>query len=198
MTPDHRHGTVAGYNRIPCREDCCKLAMARYKKRWAWDQLQGRSRTVSTLGTRRRIESLAWLGWSRTAIAERAGMQATNLARLIYGDTMTAALAARFAALYDELSMTFPTGGAQAIANTRNQARARGAVSPLAWDDIDDPDEQPDTGWKPVHARPAAELLAEFEHLTGLGVSAHHAARQLGVSVEAVEKAMERTKESAA
>ena len=189
---DPRHGTVAGYNRIPCREDCCKDAMARYKKRHEWDRVNGRPRIVSTLGTRRRIESLAWLGWSRAAIAERVGIQATNMTRLLYGDTLTAALAARFAKLYDELSMEFPTGNPQAIANTRNRARQRGAVPPLAWDDIDDPAEVPSLGWKPVRNRTATELFAELDHLTSLGVSEYHAAKQLGVTVDAIEKARAR------
>jgi hypothetical protein len=190
---DPRHGTVAGYNRIPCREDCCKLAMARYKKRWAWDQMQGRARIVSTLGTRRRIRALNALGWSSATIARRAGMPDTNMTRLLHrSDTMTAALAARFESIYEELAMTLPTGSAQAIAATRNRARRNGWPPPLAWDNIDDPDEQPDTGWRPVHNRPAAELLAEWAHLRGLGVSEHRAAQQLGVSVEAIEKAMER------
>lgn len=137
---DTRHGTVAGYNRIPCRDECCRLAMARYKKRWAWDRDNGRQRITSTRGTRRRIEALNWLGWSRAAIAEHMGMHATNMTRLLTAPTMTTALAQRFADCYDDLSMTLPTGNPQAIAAVRNRARRHGYAPPLAWDDIDHDD----------------------------------------------------------
>lgn len=168
MSPDDpRHGSVAGYNRIPCREECCKRAMATYKARWEWDKLNGRDRITSTIGTRRRIESLAWLGWSRVAIADRAGMKATNMTRLLTGETMTVALAAKFAEVYESLCMTLPTGNAQAIANVRNQARARGAVSPLAWDDIDDPDDIPAGAYvEPTRAELLTDLHARGSNIT--------------------------------
>lgn len=187
MTPDPRHGTVAGYNRIPCRDDCCRLAMANYKKRWAWDRHNGRERIVSTLGTRRRLESLAWLGWSRSQVAARVGIAPTNVARLLSKETMTASLAARFAAVFEELCMTLPTGKAQAIANTRNQARKRGAHPPLAWDDIDN-DPEP----RGIRDRERRDLLTEWAELQEAGESIEQAARRLGVTVGAIEKARER------
>lgn len=140
---DSRHGTVAGYNRIPCRADCCRLAMARYKKRWEWDRANGRARITSTTGTRRRIEALNWLGWSRATIAAEMGMHPTNMTRLLRVDTMTVALADRFREVFERLCMTLPTGNQQAITNVRNRARRHGYLPPLAWDDIDDPNENP-------------------------------------------------------
>ena len=137
---DPRHGTVAGYNRIPCRDECCRLAMARYKKRLLWDRMNGRDRIVPTLGTRRRVQALNRLGWSNAVIAQATGMQATNMTRLLYrSDTMTATVAARFAEVYERLSMRMPEH-TQAVANVRNRAERMGWPPPLAWDDIDTDD----------------------------------------------------------
>jgi hypothetical protein len=142
---DPRHGTIAGYNRIPCREQCCKDAMARYRRGRDWDHLSGRPRIIDATGTRRRLEALMWLGWSRAVVGRRAGVSATNMTRLRNATTVTTATAARIADVYDELSMSLPTGSAQAIANVQNLARRRGYLPPLAWDDdtIDDPDFSP-------------------------------------------------------
>lgn len=134
---DPRHGTVAGYNRIPCRDECCRRAMANYKKRWTWDAMNGRARIVSAVGTRRRIEALMALGWSGHIIGQRLGMSGNNVTRLRQADTLTSSMASRVANLYDELSMSLPTGRTQAIANVRNLARRRGYLPPLAWDDVD-------------------------------------------------------------
>lgn len=158
IADDPRHGSVTGYNRIPCRETCCKRAMATYKARWAWDRLNGKRRIISSVGSQRRIEALAWLGWSRQALAERLEVQAANVSQWMRNDTITADLAARIALLYDDLCMTVPTGNPQAIANVRNQARARGARPPLAWDDIDDPDERPSCGVRSDWGRPRDDI----------------------------------------
>lgn len=143
MSPDdQRHGTVAGYNRIPCRESCCRDAMARYRRGREWDVMSGRPRVINATGTRRRLEALMWLGWSRATIGSRAGIGATNMTRLRNAPTVTSATAARIARVFDELSMTLPPN-TQAAANVRNLARRRGYLPPLAWDDIDDPAERP-------------------------------------------------------
>lgn len=141
---DQRHGTVAGYNRIPCRDQCCRDAMARYKRGWTWDAMNGRNRIVDATGTRRRVEALMALGWSSNIIGQRAGVGPTNMTRLRNAPTITTAMATRIAQVYNDLSMTLPPV-TQAVANVRNLARRRGYLPPLAWDDdaIDDPDASP-------------------------------------------------------
>jgi len=154
---DPRHGTVAGYNRIPCRDDCCKLAMARYKKRHAWDRMNGRQRIVSTLGTRRRVQALNRLGWSNQVIAREAGVHPPNMTRLLNrSDTMTVTVAARIADVYERLSMTLPPPS-QAVANVRNRARRLGYPPPLAWDDIDN-DPEPQWGGRDCDVDPVVVM----------------------------------------
>jgi len=190
---DPRHGTNAGYAAFcrcqPCRDGHALYQMRRRKRR----DVLGEKREAATLGSIRRIHALMAIGWTRQHIADAAGINERTIYTVERQAVMYASTAAAIEKAFEQLS-----GKQGPSAITRRIARSKSYPPPLAWLDVDDPDEQPDAGWKPVHARPAAELLAEWDHLRGLGVSAHHAARQLGVSVEAVEKAMERTKESAA
>ena len=79
----------------------------------------------------------------------------------------------------------------------RKIARGRGWLSPLAWDNIDDPNERPTATRDHSHYR-AAELLSEWDHLRRSGESIEQAARQLGVTVGAIEKAIERAGRDAA
>lgn len=190
--PDPRHGTVAGYNRIPCREECCRRAMATYKARWAWDKHNGRDRIVSTLGTRRRIQALNALGWSNEQIAKRMGNDRSNLTRLIYGETMTRTLAERVAKVYDDLSMRLPTGNAQAITNVRNRAQRLGFLPPLMWDDIDnDPTPAPEE--KP-HGRPMMRHLwiEDAEWLADGGMTLTNILERLGCTRDNFEVACRR------
>lgn len=140
MSPDDpRHGTVAGYNRIPCRQPCCKLALARYRKRLEYDLLLGKPRRIPMAGSRRRVEALAAIGWPKAIIARACGWHETNLVRLTQQAMITTRMADRIAAVYDDLHMT---PGPSRRAKIR--AARKGYLPPLAWDDIDDPNEQPD------------------------------------------------------
>lgn len=150
MLPDERHGTVAGYNRIPCREKCCKDAMAKYKSMRELDLMAGKPRIIDATGTQRRIRALSCLGWSNAEVARRAGMHPEHLPRLVKGAvTINRRTAERIAKVYEELSMELPAGRTkqekQAISYARNTAKRRGYLPPLAWDEdkIDDPNFTP-------------------------------------------------------
>jgi hypothetical protein len=166
----------------------------RHMKMWKMGQT---GRLIDPTGTHRRIRALNWLGWTWQEIAAACGKSSKEWvgellkSQRVHSDTATAVARA-----YGAMSMTAPEGPQRA--RVRSAAEKRGYAPPLAWHDIDDPDEQPDTGWQPVRNRPAAELLAELEHLRSLGVSLHQAAGQLGVTVGAIEKAIERTRGRAA
>lgn len=135
---DPRHGTVAGYNRIPCREACCRKAMATYKQLWHLDQMRGADRLIPAIGAQRRVQALACLGWPNAEVARRAGMHPEHLPRIVLRAAMiNRKTHDRIAAAYEQMSMTLPTGNAQVIAATRNRAARNGWLPPLAWDDID-------------------------------------------------------------
>ena len=192
---DPRHGTSAGYI-AGCRSECCWRAKQRYDKVRRLELLTtGRYRTVSNVGSIRRIQALQYLGWSVPKIAEHVGISDRHLYNLHRHPTIYTSTAAAIAAAYERLAMQFPpettTGERISAVRARNHARRNGWLPPLAWDDIDDIDEQPQIG-RDRRVYRSAELAAEWDHLRRCGVSIDTAARQLGVSVGAIEKAVER------
>lgn len=150
---DPRHGTYAGgrvhraSNEIPCEP--CRRAEARYQNEILLDRMAGAPRAVASTGTRRRIQALVALGHSMARIAgalDISQQAAWNMANRPTAYTRRAT-AVRVANLYDSWSMRLPdmTPGAarkQAL-YARTVAKKRGFAPPLAWDDIDDPAEQP-------------------------------------------------------
>lgn len=95
-------------------------------------------RSVDATGTRRRVEALGWMGWPRTEVAARAGVQERWLRASVHG-RVSFSLSRRVEAVYAELHMV---PGPSAIA--AGKARARGFLPPLAWGDrIDDPKARP-------------------------------------------------------
>lgn len=150
MSPnDPRHGTTAGYSahRAEGEATCerCKAAAARYFARRQMATSRGQTYTVPALGSLRRIRALVAIGWSMEHQAAYLGVkkQAVQNFAVKSPDTLIRiATAAKYAELYERLQGT-PGPSARA----RSVAKARGWAPPLAWDDIDDPNEQP-TGHK--------------------------------------------------
>jgi len=196
---DPRHGTVTGYNRIPCREECCRSAYLAYRKLRDWEAARGRPRKVSALGVRRRIQALMAVGWSRIEISLAAGYpeasQGARIVQLLQVETVTRPVAERIAAAYASL-LTRPSPTGYGAIRSRNEARRNSWAPPNAWLDIDDPNDVPDFG--DDGRMSPAEKLAEFEWLTSLGVSESEALRQVGWSQEAMEKHLQRTKKDEA
>jgi hypothetical protein len=104
---------------------------------------------VNPLGARRRLQALHALGYTWRALAVETGYSLTGLKAVIYSQfpVMEAANDQAIRDTYDRLSMILPTSDNQhvrsGIGAARNNARRRGWLPPLAWDDIDDPTEHP-------------------------------------------------------
>ena len=106
--------------------------------------LPASKRMVDGHGTRRRIEALALLGWTRGEIADRTGLSKStlrpvNMRRKVYQSTASAV-----ARVYDELHLQ-PRAGWQAE-RVIKISRELGYVPGWAWKtgDIDKPSAQPD------------------------------------------------------
>lgn len=145
MQPDDpRHGRPAGYD-AGCREACCRAAAAAYVRQLRYDNILGRPpRTVPGIGAQRRVQALVAIGYTFRDISERLGLghdRARQIAVLErkYIRTTTAENVRN---LYDALSMTPAPDGWHA-SYARAVARRNGWAPPLAWDDIDNPDENP-------------------------------------------------------
>jgi hypothetical protein len=91
-------------------------------------------------GTARRIRALNAIGWPMRELAKRLDCTRQAVQRLALEENPLVQLrtAGRVRALYWELSAT-PGPSVRA----RQQAAAKGWPTPIAWDDIDDPNEKP-------------------------------------------------------
>lgn len=200
---DPRHGEERGYythrrDREPVC-DACQTAHRAASKRRTLNSLQGvpNRDVVPACGSIRRIRALARLGWTSRIIADVAGLDRHTVQdiRRSRCDTVSRRVADKITTAYNRLSMRIPVGATLTerghITKTRRRAEAEGWAPPLAWDDdqLDNP-----TGHPARSARRRADTLGEFEHLVTLGVSQHDAARRLGVTLDAIEKARERAR----
>lgn len=117
-----------------------------------WPSLQDFPDTASIdpTGTRRRVQALETLGWSRPWIAAQLGITPSNFKLRLRSVSVSARLARGVAALYDRLWTERPEDHGVAehvVARVRRHAESQGFLSPLAWDDdtIDDPAAMPQT-----------------------------------------------------
>lgn len=112
--------------------------------------------SIDPTGTLRRVHALETLGFSKPWMAARIDCLPQNLKARLRSKTVSARLARRIAALYDEIWMDSPEshGVPSHVADrVRRYAASNGFHGPLAWEDdtIDDP------ASKPVSDAPAPE-----------------------------------------
>jgi transcriptional regulator with XRE-family HTH domain len=115
----------------------------RYKKRRY--AARGASLQIPATGTRRRLQALARLGYTGTDIATHLGVSPARVSQLMRGNRsgkyVMVETAAAVAGVFEQLCMTIPQGWTHDRA--RRQAEANGWPPPLAWNNIDNPDERP-------------------------------------------------------
>lgn len=135
----------------------------------------------SNIGCERRIQALRRIGWTQPRICIAAGISLDALGDALQRGAFTERHAVAISTAYEQLSSTRGPSRLAALI-----AAKAGCAPPMAWDgaDIDDPTAVPDLGEDTRRTR--ADLLAEYEHLTSLGVSPERAAQQLGVGTETV------------
>lgn len=136
---------------------------------------------VSSVGTCRRIQSLAAAGYSLGFIGKELGVTQQAVTAVLKQDMVIAETAVKVAELFDRLHMT-PGPSTRA----RKWAQRRGWVLPLCWDEdtIDNPDAVPDAGaHRPVSA---SQRIAELREL---GVTdLQEIAERLGIKRDSVER----------
>lgn len=166
------------------RREIARARDDRYRRRRYFNQQQ--PLTNDPTGCTRRLRALYALGWTWDAIAAEAGRTKHQVWRIAHGVHCTdrgvyQATVQWVHDIYERLCMTRPEGFSANRA--RNNAARKGWAPPLAWHDIDDPDEQP-TGWE---YKPAdrAEVLRE---LAARGVGVSEVCRVLDLSRAALQK----------
>lgn len=171
---DLRHGTRRGYyahrkaGQTAC--DPCKRAAAKAEQVRQLRLMRGQSGRIDATGTRRRLQALVWLGWNWKALADRLGADEIMVKRWAERDApglyVFPATVARVERLFNDLCMTPPPETTPAERNaasrSRNRARRLGWAPPLAYDNIDDPNEQPKH--KATGTNDPAELQRTIDH----------------------------------
>ena len=109
----------------------------RWVQQWTADAILGIPvplLDVPQVRARRQLQALAWMGWSARALSERSSVSRWAFSRLRRGESSgSPRCRAEVARLYAEL-WDVPSTEPDAPV-LRGHARARGWVSPLAWDD---------------------------------------------------------------
>jgi len=127
---------------------------------------------IDATGTKRRLQALVALGWSRQKLAESFGADRSCIGRYMVRDRVQASTALAVKDLYDRMWDTAPPEETRwdraAAAAARNYAADRGWVKPMAWDDetIDDPAAKP-SGTKQGKAPAIVDPIAVEQALKG-------------------------------
>lgn len=185
MTPDDpRHGTMRGYTahrRAGVLPACgpCKAAATKDKQ---IRQLEGAPRRIPALGAARRVRALSRLGWTWREIGEHAGVTKQRIGEVTTQQWVTPDIHARIDKVFRDLAMVLPPSSRRRDL-TRLIAERHGYPPPLAWDNIDDINEQP-TGWE--YQPP--DRLTTLTDLDELGLGITQVCRRMGVGQVALEK----------
>lgn len=110
-------------------------------------------RLRDSLGARRRLQALTAMGYNQRLLGNHLGMAQARVWSLLHRPhchpVVTVEVFERIADVYEALSMTFPPevtrGDKMAVTKAKRLAERMEWPPPLAWDDIDDPRERPNT-----------------------------------------------------
>jgi hypothetical protein len=198
---DPRHGTRRGYyahrrdNEDACTD--CKRAAAGAEARYQMNRANGLQARVPAIGTQRRLQALAAMGYTWRALDRH--LNVGNMCEKWVNEQrgyVYATTANRVAAMYERLSMTFPPETNQyermAASRARSLARRKGWPPPLAWDDIDDPAARPHGIPTPTRKEASEWLVEDWDLLRRHGYTRRAAAEYMGITKKRLEKAIER------
>lgn len=141
-------------------------------------------RMVDATGTRRRLQALVALGWSRTDIARHGDMLQKCVGAALTGDRCVLATARKVHAVYellwDQEPPTETASQRQAVSRARSEAARNRWARPMDWDEdaIDDPAQSPAKVRRvrmTAHAR-----LDELMFLAQAGLDLEQAAQRAG------------------
>ncbi|MEU9806247.1 DNA-binding protein [Mycobacterium sp. NPDC050853] len=137
---------------------------------------------VSTVGTVRRLQALAAIGWSFDALAKMMGTHRNVLLSLLKRERMLARRAREIAELFTRLHLT-PGPSEKA----RRHARGNGWPVPFAWDEdtIDDPSATPDLGGE-------STWMQEYEDLQWVCEDDEKIAEAMGIQPDSVKTQLRR------
>lgn len=145
---------------------------------------------VHGIGTRRRLQALAAIGYSASHVGREFGISGSAVALTMKHEYVNASTAARVKELFDRWQLT--PGPSDAV---RRLAKRRGYLPPLAWDEdtIDDPNAQP---YDMTVVDPNA-WYEDYLELKELGKSDELIAERLGYSLDTLKTKLWRRSKNA-
>jgi hypothetical protein len=167
--PSASHDTYSAYS-YGCRSGAARLDARRYRKLWMLGRNQPRRTDV--VGVQRRIQACHYMGWSDPKIAAEVDTSSRVIAQVRRGEWNSIQIERRnrWVPALERLALkrapVSPASG-----KVLSQARKREYLPLLAWNDIDDPNEQPPapvTQLSRQHKHPmsrATETVEIDEHL---------------------------------
>lgn len=144
---------------------------------------------ISAIGAQRRLQALYALAHAHKDLVTRTRVSSATIEDILCGkyETVSVPVDTAIRSVYSELSMTVGNSP-----RTRLRARREGWAPPLAWDDIDAPEAEPDLGEdvpRPVAVAEDVEFLGRF------GVDRELIAERVGLaSWNSVEQAVLRAR----
>jgi hypothetical protein len=144
-------------------------------------------------GTGRRLQGLVVAGWPPAVLAGALGMRLQQVHRLLHaGRPVTVATAGRVTAMTRELWGRQPEASGvrhSAVLRARQYAGRYGWHPLAAWDDVDDPDAQPQYG---RHTSRLDAVVEDTAELVAEGLSREGISARLGIQWDAVRQAHRR------
>lgn len=157
----------------------------------AEDVLESTGGLVPAIGVHRRIQALAYMGWSLAKIGRLIGVQRANMNSLLLRKTVTVGMFKRVDKVYRELWDKRPAHDLWrekiAYERTVRMARDRHWKSALAWDDIDS-DVRPVKPGDEFSVDAAEERRVEVARLHACRMSDRQIAETLGVTDRTVQR----------
>jgi hypothetical protein len=138
-----RHGATNAAYTAGCRCPEARAAHAEWGRKYRDRVALGASFRIPEFRVRRRLQALMAIGWPTRELAKHMGYAPGQSLFWLYSGVyeQTVDVFERVCDLFDSLCMT---PGPSVI--TRKRAARAGWLPPLAWDDIDDPNEHPVVG----------------------------------------------------
>ncbi|MEU5155199.1 hypothetical protein [Glycomyces sp. NPDC021274] len=156
---------------------------------------------IDGAGTRRRLQALVAHGWAQNLIAAEIGMTPGNLARVIRTPEVTAKTARLVRAVYERMWDAAPPQSTveerSAFKRAKTIASRYGWAPSMAWDDIDDPAEQPQGVARP-NLRRRLPHVDELAWLMDQGETQEAIAMRFTVHVKSLKSAQIRANRKAA
>lgn len=160
------------------------IHIRRQQKRNRYLRLVGQNPTIPAFGTVRRVRALQALGWTVAQIAEAGGVGYDTVRNVILGRSSRVyrSTADALACAFEQMSMQ-PAPDCLSARRARAMAARRDWAAPLAWDDIDDPNESPAINMRAAGDRQTARG-EDFAWLIANGESEEQAAARLGARLD--------------